>query len=127
MVDYSEWKKYSPVILRIGIALVFLWFGISQLTDPASWTSYVPLAVSQIVHPAIVVFINGVFEIICGLLLISGLFTRVAAILLGLHLIGIIVGVGYNEIGVRDFGLMLAAFAIALSGPDTWCIRKSEW
>jgi len=35
-------KKYSPVILRFGLAIVFLWFGFSQLKNPDSWTSLLP-------------------------------------------------------------------------------------
>ena len=37
-------------------------------------------------------------------------------------LIGIIIGLGYNNIAVRDFGLMLITFAIFLGGKDKWCL-----
>ena len=35
-------KKYSPVILRFGLAIVFLWFGFSQLKNPEPWTGLLP-------------------------------------------------------------------------------------
>jgi len=30
-------RKASPTVLRIGMALVFIWFGMSQLIDVNSW------------------------------------------------------------------------------------------
>ena len=61
-----------------------------------------------------------------GLLLLLGLFVRPVAILLVLHLLGIIITLEYNSISVRDFGLMMATIAIFLHGPDCWCLRRSK-
>lgn len=35
-------KQYAPIVLRIGISLVFLWFGIHQLISPETFLDYVP-------------------------------------------------------------------------------------
>ena len=60
------------------------------------------------------IYLNGIFELILGAFLILGLFTRITALVLGINLIGIILGLGYNDVAVRDFGLMLITLAIFL-------------
>ncbi len=113
-------KSYSPIILRIGLALVFLWFGFNQITDPTSWYGFVPDSVSTITGLTIarIVFLNGLFEIIAGTALAFGLFTRVAAGLLFLHILDIAFIVGLDSIGIRDLGLSVATFVIFLNGMD---------
>ena len=113
-------KLFSPVILRIGIALVFIWFGVNQFLDTVSWTAYVPQWMVSIsfLSAATLVHLNGVFEIVFGAALLLGFFTRVAAFLLMLHMIDITFIVGLDSIGVRDFGLSIATIAVWLNGMD---------
>lgn len=118
----DKYKAYAPVLLRVSLALLFLWFGIGQLVDPESFVSYVPSWVPLDIFTA--VLLNGIFETIFGLLLLLGLFTRVVAIVLGLHLIGIAISLGYNDLAWRDMALALATFAVALHGPDEWCLKR---
>jgi len=118
-------KEYAPVITRIALALVFLWFGFTQVfTDMLIGyvPTWVPFAAST------VGVISGVFELIFGGLLLIGLFTRTSAALLGLYLIGIIFSLGYNDVAVRDVGLLLVLIAVIVNGPDKWCmdVRKKK-
>lgn len=112
--------KYAPVITRIGMALVFLWFGFTQVTSPDAWTPLIPEFITNITHLSALtfVYINGGMEIILGILLILGIYTRISALILALHLLAITVDVGYNAIGIRDLGLTMATFSVFLSGPD---------
>ncbi len=125
-------KKYSIDMVRIAIALVFLWFGISQIIDPESFLGYIPewlyqqepqmmQGFMQFMQRApnfvyIIILLNGIFETIFGILLLIGYFTRIAAFLLALHLLGIAFSLGYNDIAVRDFGLALATASLIFSG-----------
>ncbi|MEI6057661.1 MAG: DoxX family membrane protein [bacterium] len=113
-------RNLAPSILRIGIALVFMWFGFQQLTDAASWLGYVPDSVVSLSHLTVttLVHFNGAFEVLFGLALILGLFTRTTALLLTLHMADIAFIVGYTSIGVRDTGLTIAAFSIFFYGAD---------
>lgn len=113
-------QKYGSVIIRIGISLVFLWFGISQLYDPSSWTAFVPDYATNMIPVAAttLVFLNGLFEVVFAGLLITGFFTRISALLLALHMAHIITVVGYNEIAVRDFGIFMGALSVFFTGPD---------
>lgn len=109
---------HSTFILRIGLGIVILWFGVSQLLTPSEWVSWVPAWTGTFgLTPLTVVYLNGVFETIFGALLLLGIYVRFAAILLFLHLVVIIIEIGMNSIGIRDFGLAAALLALAWS-PD---------
>lgn len=111
-------RKYSPVVLRIGMSLVFLWFGTAQWMDTAAWAGYVPEYAVKLsgMTAETLARLNGTFEILFGLGLLFGIFTRFVALLLALHMIHIAFTVGYNELGVRDFGLAVATTAIFMHG-----------
>jgi uncharacterized membrane protein YphA (DoxX/SURF4 family) len=119
-------KAFSPVIVRIGIALVFIWFGINQLTDTTAWTGFVPQSIIDIsgIAVATIVHLNGVFEIVFGAALLLGFFTRFAAFFLALHIIDITYIVGLDSIGVRDFGLSMATIAVWFNGSDFFTLDR---
>jgi uncharacterized membrane protein YphA (DoxX/SURF4 family) len=126
MSKIEKFSKFSPIFLRLGIASVFLWFGFSQIKNPASWIRMMPEYVQSIINisPNTLIYINGIFEIALAILLLLGLYTRTVSLLLGLHLLHIVSIVGYGAIGARDFALVLATFAIFLHGPDEFCLDK---
>ncbi len=119
----NQFKSFAPSFLRIGISLVILWFGSEQLLHPDLWTAFLPswaksLPFSQITF----IYFNGSLEVVMGLLLIIGLFTRIVSIILALHLLGIVFTLGYNDIAVRDFGLFIALISIFLYGADDYSL-----
>src|SRR3989338_1083144 len=138
----SKNKKYSTDMVRIALALVFLWFGINQLINPESFLGYVPQWLyphePQMMHehpfqfmhgiPNVqvhaIIMSNGIFETIFGILLLIGFFTRIAAFLLALHLFGISFSLGYNDVAVRDFGLALATISLIFSGAGEISLDK---
>ncbi|MEK7614248.1 MAG: DoxX family membrane protein [Patescibacteria group bacterium] len=112
-------KQLAPIVVRIGVALVFVWFGLEQLTNVSDWTGWLPnYARSLPISPETLVYVNGVFETALGLLLLTGLYTRLAASLFALHMAHIITVVGYGEIGVRDFAIFMATLSTAFHGAD---------
>ncbi|MEK7509370.1 MAG: DoxX family protein [Patescibacteria group bacterium] len=123
MMSSSQW---GILILRLGLAAVFLWFGFSQLLDGVNWVGWVPEWAVNLLHlpPAMVVLGNGAFEVIAGTLLALGIWVRPIALLLGLHLVVITIEVGLSPIGVRDFGLTMATFALALLGKNEQDLDK---
>ncbi len=122
----DNYSKYAPMILRYGLALVFLWFGISQLLDPEMWIGYLPGFLQSMSNPSVFIYANAVFEIVASILLIFGIWTRWVSGLLALHLAGITATIGLTSVGVRDFGLTIAAFALAFYGSDDWCL-ENKW
>ena len=125
MVSINKYKDYAPFILRIGISLVLLWFGLNQIFDTESWLGWLPQwAFSLSIEPTAIIILNGIFETIFGALLLLGLVTRFAAVVISVHLLIISFSIGYNDVAVRDFGLSLATFSIFLYGPDRLSLDK---
>lgn len=118
-------RDAAPAVARIALALVFLYFGFSQLRDPVSFVGWLPAEASLIPVPApLLIILNGAFEVLFGTLLLLGIYTRLSAALLGLHLLGIALSMGFTQTAVRDYGLALATIAIALAGPDRYCVDE---
>lgn len=123
-MTHEAMKKYAPAVVRIGLGLVFLWFGISQISAPADWAIMIPAYATKLppFSPETLITLHGSFEIIFGALLFVGFKTRLAAFLLALNLANITFLVGYNAIGVRDFGLLMATVSIVLRGADSFTL-----
>ena len=120
-----KYEEYSPIILRISLSLVFLWFGLTNVFNSNVLIGYVPeFAYNLPISLESIVILNGIFEIVLGTLLITGLFTRVVAFILFLHTLGIMFSLGYNDVAVRDFGIALATLAIAFNGADNWSLDR---
>jgi len=111
-------KDYSVFIIRIGLALVLLWFGIDEIRNPEKWFSYFPQSFIPLLPFDLNLFfiLNGIFEVVVGILLLIGFKTRIVAFIAALHLLSITLSVGYNDIAIRDFGLMLMAVSLVFSG-----------
>lgn len=118
----SKMKELAPSVLRAGLALVVIWFGYAQIAHPADWIGMVPDYATAIIPLPVHILVigNAIFELLFGTGLILGFHTRLVAGILTLHLLHIVTIVGYNAIGVRDFGLATAVFAVFLYGPDAW-------
>lgn len=114
-MKYSR-QNLGAYILRLGLAVVFLWFGFSQLFDSLSWVAIVPSWAVDLIHlpPAMIVLANGIFEVVLGSLLAMGFLVRIVSLLLALHLAVIVFDIGFSATGVRDFGLVVSSFVLFL-------------
>ena len=90
------------------------------------WTGFIPDWALQFsgVGAGALIYFNGYFEIFFGGWLLLGFFTRLSAFLLAIHLFNIAFTIGYNDVGVRDFGLAMATFSVFLKGADIWCLDR---
>jgi|SRR3989338_146476 len=121
VLSQSNLARRAPIVLRLGLAALFLWFGVSQVLSPESWMAWVPEWTNDVLGVSVphIVLMNGTFEVVGGVLLALGLWTRWVALALSLHLFFIAFEVGYNDIGVRDFTLAVSTLAVSFFGPDT--------
>ncbi|MDP3728036.1 MAG: DoxX family protein [bacterium] len=129
---YTWFKEHSLILLRYGVALLFLWFGLNQLFNPGAWVAWLPSWTSNLpIEPVTFILLNGFLETVLGFCLVVGVFTRFSALLLSLHLFGIAFSLGYGDIAVRDFSLAIATMAVAFHGSDKLSydkkLRKSWW
>ena len=112
-----KFEKYSMFVIRIGLAIVFLLFGIDKFINPELWFGYVPNFILQLTPLSLnlFIFLLGILEAIIGLFLLLGFLTRITAIIAAILLLGVIFTVGYNEITVRDIGLLAMAISLIIT------------
>jgi len=68
----------GTIFIRIAVGLIFFTQGILKFTDPNMGVNrFTRIGFS---HPAFTAHFVGTFEIVCGLLVLVGLFTRLAAV-----------------------------------------------
>lgn len=122
----KNYPSFASLFLRLTLAAVVAWFGASQLFNPAQWVNLIPAWVMSVspFSRAVLVYLNGSFEIIAALFLALGIFARYVALFLALHLLVIAESFGFSPTGVRDFGLSLALIAIFLNGQDEYCLDR---
>jgi uncharacterized membrane protein YphA (DoxX/SURF4 family) len=113
-MNFNNYSKYAPFVLRLGIGFVFAWFGYSGLTNPDMWIGLVPAWTAAIAPAKTLVLIHGAVELIGGLLLIAGLWVRPVAAVLFLSLAHTLTILKFGPVFVRDIGLLLATLAIFL-------------
>lgn len=124
-MNQEKLAKYAPLVLRISIAVVLLWFGFSQIKNPAGWTRMVPDYAGIIpFETTTLIYMNGALEITLATLLLLGLFTRAVSAVSTIHLFHITSIVGYGATGARDIALAIAALAIFLGGADEFSLDK---
>jgi len=104
--------KYSYLFLRLGLAAVFLWFGIDKFIHPNYWiNAWLPQWFGQFlsgigVSTMTFIYFQGVFETAIGLSFILNLFIKLFSFLAAIFLILVLLAIGLNEIIVRDLGLL---------------------
>lgn len=105
------------LVMRLSLAFVFGWFGISEILNPVYFNGYLPLFAASLPFFNSNLFIqtHGAILTLLSLCLIFKFHLRLTGILNILVLMQIIISLllisGFNEIVARDIGL----FGLALS------------
>jgi uncharacterized membrane protein YphA (DoxX/SURF4 family) len=117
-------SDFAPLVLRVGLAVMFLWFASNELMHPQAWSIWVPAWVVGFsgFSAIAIVTANGIFELLAGTLLLLGIYTRPVAVVLFLHMAFLVVDIGINAIGMRDFALAAALLALALDRRAIWSV-----
>ncbi len=108
--------KTSYHILRVGLAITFIWIGVLILKSPESWGGYLqPWAVDLLPMSIERAMIGtAFFNIVVGTLLLVDSFVWLAALAGAVHIIIVLTVSGITDITVRDIGLLAAAIAIII-------------
>ena len=99
--QFLDFQFYAPTILRFALGAIFLIHGYPKLFE----------ARLQFV---------GILEFVAGVLLVIGLFTQIAALVLAAELFIIIVWFKRGQNWEFDFVLLVMALAILVLGPGAW-------
>ncbi len=116
----------STFILRLGLGFVFSWFGLDKLLNPQNWQGYITPALAKLIFIDMSLFILllGILELVIGLMLLLGLFTRLVASVAAVQLLVIIISLWFNEITVRDIGLFSIAVSLILNSSNYLALDK---
>ena len=110
-------KPHPMHILRVGIAITFLWIGILILQDPIAWSGFIrPWMRELLILPVEQTMrINGVFDLIIGALLFLSVrrwMTWLGSLLAALHMITVLAVAGIDPVTVRDISVLAASLSL---------------
>ena len=117
-------NNYAFNVLRVGMAITFLWVGVLILQDPAAWTGFIKPWVADllITTPEKTMIGTAIFDIAVGFLLLIDFWTFWASFFAALHLALVLLVSGIDAITVRDIGLLAGALAMAV---NLWSENKN--
>jgi uncharacterized membrane protein YphA (DoxX/SURF4 family) len=102
-------------LLRLGLATVFIYAAISSFIDPSEWIGYLPPILVTYFDSDMLLRVFSVYELGLAVWLVSSIYTRYAALLCAITLLGITASnFTLFAISFRDIGLLLAALALAV-------------
>jgi len=109
-------RRTSFHILRVGLAITFLWIGILIARQPEAWGGYLqPWAAGLLPIPlARAMYGTAFLDVAIGVLLLIDWKTWIAALLAAIHLVIVLIVSGITDITVRDIGLLAAACAVMI-------------
>lgn len=100
-------------MLRLGLAAVFLYAGISSLQHPLEWVGFLPAFLTKAVAATTLLKAIAIYELGLVVWLISGKFLKYCALLCALTLAGIVISNPSQLITTfRDIGLAFMALAL---------------
>ena len=113
-------------ILRVGVAITFLWIGVLIFSEPTAWGAMLkPWAAGLLPIPIeTAMFGTAILDILIGFLLLLDIWVLLAAILGTIHLLIVITTVGINLITVRDVGLLAGTLALLIDSLPADIIKK---
>lgn len=102
------------LLLRAGLAVIFLYAAISSFANPQDWVGYLPPILTDHIDSDTVLHIFSVYEIFLATCLLLGLYVRYVALLCAATLAGIVFSnFSLFQITFRDIALIFSALALA--------------
>ena len=119
-------KKISYHVLRIGLAITFLWIGVLILQNPEAWGGYLQPWALKLIPGSLVnaMLATAILDILVGICLLFNIFTWIAALLGAFHLVVVLSTTFITEISARDIGLLFAILALAIEALPQKFIMK---
>ena len=106
-------ERLISFLLRIGIAIAFLYAAIAAFLEPSSWVGFLPAWIDGIVPRGTLLSIFSIYEILLALWLLTGKMPFRAAAVSSATMFAIIVfNIGSLDILFRDVPILFAALAL---------------
>lgn len=121
-------QAWSPMVSRLALGLVLLWFGLHELLQPSLWTGYVPIITGTSQLALGLVLGHGWVLLMLGMALMLGIAPRLAAALSALLLLEIVVSLsvtaGVSDLVARDLGVFGLAVAVLANDRPRLVLRN---
>lgn len=108
--DIAKWS------LTLGLAFVFIYFGIDKFLNPLVWIGWMPTWLNGSLGFSVDQWLQiiAVTEIVFGAMLLMPIriVQKIGSVLVALHLVAILTQTGWNDVAVRDIGLLTMAIAL---------------
>ena len=118
MIGPMDRRRAAIVLLTAGNVLVFGLFGAEKLYKPKNWIDWMPEWLNGFANIPVAQWLTviGIIEILMALFLLLPFrrLRQAGALLITLHLIAIVFEIGWNEIAIRDIGLIGGSLALLL-------------
>lgn len=103
-------------LLILSLVFVFGYCGIDKFIHPLTWIGWLPVAMDGLggLPKESWLKLIAIAEIFLAALLLIPVKTvqKITVILMVLHMLGVLTQVGWNEMAVRDIGIMMSAIAL---------------
>lgn len=122
-------NKLSFHVLRVGIAITFIWIGLMIFQDPQGWSSFIqPWAANLMPIPiGQVMIVAAIADISIGLLLLVNFWIWIVSFVSALNIAAVLIVSGITGVTVRDVGLLAASVALMINSlPSSMISRFSE-
>lgn len=107
-------QQVPQLLLRVGLAVVFIYAAVGSLMHPALWVGYLPSFIEKMSDAMNLLKLFAVFEVALALWILSGKFVKYAALVATVMFVGIVLAQPGNLIiTFRDIGLAFMALALA--------------
>ena len=124
---YGLWQEAGLAIIRIIVGLFMAYHGWEvfdgvKMNDYAKW-----LTELHFPAPNLMAYLGKGIELVSGVLLVLGLFTRIAVIPLAVTMAVICFGMGKGRIFMEDqhpFLFVLLALVFFFTGPGKWSVDE---
>ncbi len=119
-------RKAAFHILRLGLAITFLWIGVLIFKNPEAWGGYLqPWAARLLPIPVSQAMIGtAILDIAIAALLLINTLTWLGAIAGASHLVIVLAVSGITDITVRDIGLLAATLALVIDSLPARVLNK---
>lgn len=118
MVGQRNLKKtnLTSILLRVGLATVFIYAALSSFKNPQDWIGYLPQFAKDQISGNTLLHIFSAYELVLALWLLSGKYIKYAALLSAATLSGIVLfNFSLFAITFRDVGLIFASLALVFT------------
>lgn len=118
----SQNKEFLiSLLLRSGIAIVFIYAAISSFLNPTSWIGFVPGFIELVIPGGIFLIIFSVYEIILGFGLLADYKTFSLSIISSITLFFILFGnILVLDILFRDIAILFMSLALVALSSRKW-------